>query len=134
MLNVFFSESAFQNASTHLDRLLTQPDGLRLCSTFSTSNIDHSILLGQFTSRTNPPTAQTHRPNSTIFAEDSPKRNGIHNGDEAGNGLTHVVKSRPAPPRKLKTAVNSDKFKPIYPLFLAKWHSSTDRSNQWISG
>jgi hypothetical protein len=37
-----------------------------------------------------------------MFAEDSPKRNGLHNGDSPGNGLVHVNKSRPAPPRKFK--------------------------------
>jgi hypothetical protein len=123
LLESFLIESAFQNASTYLDRLLTQPDGLRLCSTFSTSNIDNSIMLGQFTSRTNPTTAQTHRPNSTIFAEDSPKRNGIHNGDESGNGLVHVVKSRPAPPRKFKNTVSHNEFvTQIYVMFSRTAH------------
>jgi hypothetical protein len=106
-----FSESAFQHSFANLDRLLTQPDGLRLCSTFSTSNIDNSVMFGQFTSRTNPTTAQTHRPNSSIFAEDSPKRNGMHNGEETVNGLVHVVKSRPAPPRKFKNAVSFKKLR-----------------------
>ncbi|KAI6170504.1 Carm-PH domain-containing protein [Aphelenchoides bicaudatus] len=108
LIERFLIESAFQNASSHLDKLLTQPDGLR-CSTFSTSNIDNSIL-GQFTSRTNPPTTHTHRPNSTLFAEDSPKRNGVHNGEIVGNDLVHdVVKSRPAPPRKLKNVQNGNR-------------------------
>ncbi|KAI6179615.1 Carm-PH domain-containing protein [Aphelenchoides besseyi] len=99
MIESFLTESAYQNATAQLDRLLTKSDGLKLRGTFSSSNIDNSMLAGQFTSRTNNQVVQTHRPNSTLFAEDSPVRNGTSNGTES-NGLVHLVKERPPPPRK----------------------------------
>ncbi|KAI6234521.1 Carm-PH domain-containing protein [Aphelenchoides fujianensis] len=101
LIEEFLTASAYQNAATQLDRLLLKADGLKLKGTFSsTSNIDNSMLAGQFTSRTNP-VVQTHRPNSTLVADGSPVRNGVHEG--TSNGLVHAVKDRPPPPRKTKS-------------------------------
>lgn len=97
----FYRESAFSSVWRQLDKLLIQPEGLKLRGSFSSSAIDNSVHVNQYTSRSLG-TPMACRPTSgLVLAEDSPKRNGggAEQGDTPGSPLIHLVKGRPPPPR-----------------------------------